>query len=81
MRRQLIAQRARAIASSVGHLLAQLRDLAYRTLGVGRSPYAYVPTPGRPFGAYGMEQQAQIVEDAVRGSVAARAITGAGRLS
>ncbi len=53
---------------------AQLRDLLYRVLGVGRSPYAYVPVPGRPFEAYGMEQQAQIVEDALRGSAAARAI-------
>jgi hypothetical protein len=35
---------------------------------------------GRPFEAYGMEQQAQIVEDALRGSTAARTITGA-RLS
>jgi hypothetical protein len=54
---------------------AQLRDLAHRLLGVGRSPYAYAPVPGRPFEAYGMEQQAQIVEDALRGSAAARAIT------
>jgi hypothetical protein len=54
---------------------AQLRDLAFRLLGVGRSPYAYVPVPERPFDAYGMEQQAQIVEDALRGSAAARAIT------
>ena len=55
--------------------VAQLRDLAYRMFGVGRSPYAYAATLGRPFNAYGMEQQAQIVEDALRGSVAARAIT------
>jgi Domain of unknown function (DUF4157) len=54
---------------------AQLRDLAYRLLGLGRSPYAYAPARGRPFEAYGMEQQAQIVEDALRGSAAARAIT------
>jgi hypothetical protein len=54
---------------------AQLRDLAHRLLGVGRSPYAYGPAPDRPFEAYGMEQQAQIVEDAHRGSAAARAIT------
>ena len=61
---------------------AQLRDIAYRTFGVGGSPYSYVPTPGRPFDAYGMEQQAQIVEDALRGSVAARAITsGSARAS
>ena len=56
---------------------AQLRDLAYRLLGVGRSPYSYATTSGRPFDAYGMEQQAQIVEDALRGSAAARAITTA----
>ena len=61
---------------------AQLRDIAYRTFGVGGSPYSYVPTPGRPFDAYGMEQQAQIMEDALRGSVAARAITsGSARAS
>jgi hypothetical protein len=54
---------------------AQLRDLAFRVLGVGRSPYAYVAAPGRRFDEYGMEQQAQIVEDALRGSAAARAIT------
>ena len=54
---------------------AQLRDLAHRLLGVGRGPYAYTAAPGRPFDAYGMEQQAQIVEDALRGSAAARAIT------
>lgn len=54
---------------------AQLRDLAHRVFGVGRSPYAYTPAPGVPFEAYGMEQQAQIVEDALRGSAAARAIT------
>jgi hypothetical protein len=54
---------------------AQLRDFAYRMCGMGRSPYAYAATPGQPFDAYGMEQQAQIVEDALRGDVAARAIT------
>ncbi len=59
---------------------AQARDLAHRMLGIGGSPYAYRPVAGRPFEAYGMEQQAQIVEDALRGSAAARTITGA-RLS
>jgi hypothetical protein len=58
---------------------AQIRDLAYRRFGFGRSPYAYHPAPDRSFDAYGMEQQAQIVEDALRGSATARAITGAGR--
>ena len=56
---------------------AQLRDLAHRVLGVGRSPYAYTASSTRPFEAYGMEQQAQIVEDALRGHAAARAITSA----
>jgi hypothetical protein len=58
---------------------AQIRDLAYRRFGFGHSPYAYHPAPDRSFDAYGMEQQAQIVEDALRGSAAARSITGAGR--
>jgi hypothetical protein len=58
---------------------AQLRDLAHRLLGLGRSPYAYAPAPGRSFESYGMEQQAQIVEDALRGSAAARAITASTR--
>jgi hypothetical protein len=54
---------------------AQLRELAHRRLGIGHSPYAYRPAPDRSFHAYGMEQQAQIVEDALRGSRAARAIS------
>ncbi len=58
---------------------AQVRYLVHRHLGLGRSPYAYHPAPGQPWEAYGMEQQAQIVEDALRGSAAARAITGACR--
>lgn len=45
---------------------AQLRDLLHRTLGVGGSPYAYRWEHGKPFQAYGMEQQAQMVEDSVR---------------
>jgi hypothetical protein len=54
--------------------VAQIRDLVHRRFGVGRSPYAYRAAPGRPFDDYDMEQQAQIVEDALRGSAAARAI-------
>jgi hypothetical protein len=42
---------------------AQLRDLLHRTLGLGSSPYRYSVEPGKPFEAYGMEQQAQMVED------------------
>ncbi len=54
---------------------AQLRDLLYRTLGVGESPYAYALEDGKPFEAYGMEQQGQIVEDSYRGDRAALAIS------
>ncbi|MGH7509023.1 MAG: eCIS core domain-containing protein [Gemmatimonadales bacterium] len=42
---------------------AQARDLLYRTVGLGSSPYRYRVEMGKPFEAYGMEQQAQIVED------------------
>ncbi len=45
----------------------QLRALLHRSFGVGRSPYDYRLEPGKPFESYGMEQQAQIVEDAFRG--------------
>ncbi|MEO7985096.1 MAG: DUF4157 domain-containing protein [Gemmatimonadales bacterium] len=54
--------------------VAQSRDLLYRTLGLGKSPYDYQPEPGRPFESYGMEQQAMIIEDAFRGRSLARAI-------
>ena len=53
---------------------ARIRELVHRHLGFGRSPYAYHHDPDRSFHAYGMEEQAQIVEDALRGSAAARAI-------
>lgn len=46
---------------------AQLRDLLYRTTGIGSSPYRYRLEAGKAFEAYGMEQQAQIVEDCCRG--------------
>jgi hypothetical protein len=46
---------------------AQLRELVYRTAGIGSSPYAYRLETGKPFEAYGMEQQAQMVEDRFRG--------------
>jgi hypothetical protein len=46
---------------------AQARDLFHRAFGVGRSPYDYEIEPGKPFEAYGMEQQAQMVEDSFRG--------------
>jgi hypothetical protein len=54
---------------------AQLRDLLHRRLGIGRSPYAYRLDDGKPFDAYGMEQQGQIVEDSFRGDRAALAVS------
>ena len=57
---------------------AQIRDFAHRRFGLGRSPYAYQPSDARRFRDYGMEQQAQIVEDALRGNAAARAIARVG---
>jgi hypothetical protein len=51
---------------------AQLRDLLHRSLGLCGSPYAYRAEESRPFHAYGMEQQAQIVEDQVRRACSAR---------
>lgn len=56
---------------------AQLRDLLHRTLGFGASPYAYRHEEGKPFETYGMEQQAQMVEDRVR--LAARRSGGPAR--
>jgi hypothetical protein len=53
---------------------AQARELLHR-LGFAESPYAYRLEEGKPFEAYGMEQQGQIVEDSLRGRAAARAIT------
>lgn len=48
-------------------LREQARDLIYRATRIGSSPYGYTCEPGKPFEAYGMEQQAQIVEDCFRG--------------
>jgi len=53
----------------------QLRDLQFRCFGMGRSPYAYRLEVGKPFEAYGMEQQGQIVEDSFRGDPAALAVS------
>jgi uncharacterized protein DUF4157 len=55
--------------------VAQLRELLFRRLGVGGSPYAYRLEAGKPFDAYGMEQQGQIVEDSFRGNVEALAVS------
>jgi hypothetical protein len=57
--------------------VAQLRDLLYRTVRIGRCPYRYTAVPGQPFQAYGMEQQGQIVEDAARGHPGARRVLAA----
>ncbi len=46
--------------------IGQLRELIHRTVGLGSSPYSYRVKPGKPFEAYGMEQQAQMVEDRFR---------------
>jgi hypothetical protein len=54
---------------------AQTRELLYRTFGLGTSPYAYELEAGKPFEAYGMEQQGQIVEDSFRGDRAALAVS------
>jgi hypothetical protein len=53
----------------------QLRDLLYRKLRIGSSPYRYTAEPGKPFESYGMEQQGQIVEDCFRGHPIARVIS------
>jgi hypothetical protein len=55
--------------------VAQLRDLVHRTFGIGESPYRYRLEAGKPFDAYGMEQQGQIVEDSFRGNTAALAVS------
>src|SRR3954471_6457827 len=55
--------------------IAQLRDLLYRRVRLGSSPYDYVLEPGKPFSAYGMEQQGQIVEDCFRGHPGALTIS------
>ncbi len=49
-------------------IAAQFRELLHRRLGIGSSPYQYQVRPDKPFKAYGMEQQAQMVEDRFRGS-------------
>lgn len=49
-------------------MITQLRELVHRTLRVGSSPYSYREKPGKPFRSYGMEQQAQMVEDRFRQS-------------
>lgn len=57
----------------------QLRHLLHRRLGWGTNPYAWHGDAERPFDAYGMEQQGQIVEDATRGHPAAQRVLAASR--
>ncbi len=45
---------------------AQARHLIHRTVRIGQNPYRYQLEPGKPFRAYGMEQQAQMIEDHFR---------------
>ena len=56
-------------------IAAQARELLHRKTKIGSSPYRYTADPGKPFSAYGMEQQGQIVEDCFRGHPSARAIS------
>jgi len=51
----------------------RLRELRHRR-GLGPSPYDYADGAPKPFTAYGMEQQGQIVEDWIRGSSTAAAL-------
>ena len=63
-----LAYYARGIREQAQHLLSRL--------GLAASPYDWRRAGIRPFEEYGMEQQGQIVEDAVRGdSLAARILT------
>lgn len=55
-------------------LADRVRDVLHLALGVGASPYRYA-VDGRPFEAYGMEQQGQIVEDCFKGDPRAAAIS------
>jgi Domain of unknown function (DUF4157) len=55
--------------------VTQLRHFLHQTLRLGSSPYEYRHDPLKPFESYGMEQQGQIVEDAFRGLMVAKAIS------
>lgn len=54
---------------------AQVRELLHRKARIGSSQYQYRPEPSKPFEAYSMEQQGQIVEDCFRGDPVARALS------
>jgi hypothetical protein len=52
----------------------RVRDILHLSLGIGTSPYRYA-AGGRPFDAYRMEQQGQIVEDCFNGDPVAAGIS------
>lgn len=54
---------------------AQARYLIHRTTGWCESPYRYRIQPGKPFEEYGMEEQAQMVEDWVRAPLGSPPLT------
>jgi hypothetical protein len=55
----------------------QLRHALHQGFGIGSNPYDYRIEPGKPFNSYGMEQQAQMVEDRFRGRAFDHAIPSA----
>ena len=57
--------------------VTQLQASLHRRLRIGSNPYQYQMQPGKPLRAYGMEQQAQIVEDRYRGAMEDHAIPSA----
>lgn len=57
--------------------LEQLQHLFYRKLGLGSNPYHYHSKPGESFASYGMEQQAQMVEDRFRSAQQGQAMPSA----
>ena len=54
---------------------AQAKEVLFRALRIGTSVYHYKLESGKPFEAYGMEQQCQIVEDCFRGDPRARSVS------
>jgi hypothetical protein len=54
---------------------AQAKEVLFRALRIGTSAYHYKVESGKPFEAYGMEQQGQIVEDCFRGDPGARCVS------
>lgn len=58
-------------------IATQLRHALHRGFGIGSNPYDYCLEPGKPFSSYGMEQQAQMVEDRFRGRAFDHAVPSA----